>query len=411
MPSGRVVFIDQARTLAIALMLFGHSMDRFLGEPWRSGEVWQGYQFFRGISSTLFLLVSGMSFVVASFGHLEDYLRWTPRLAGRLRRVALILFLGSLLQLWAPTLAQSIESVDAARWERFVRADILQTIGLGLLLLHLALLAGRTPTGFFRLALALLLAAVAIAPFSYRPDVDATLPVEIAAHANLYHGSRFPLVPYGGFIFTGSLLGCLYLSHRGAGDEWKVMAASAAAGALLITADVALRGSGLLFPDSAAEAAMPGYTFARIGCALLSVSGLYLLGRYRIVLPRIAQTVSKDSLTIYFVHLILVYGSAELFPGLFPTRAGRMSPPEAIAFVVGLSAAMYGLAWSIGRLRASRPILLRRARHTAIVSLLGCFVLLPELSVLPIAAVILASLGAVLAIERLAPAARKSPRA
>ena len=47
---GRVVFVDQARALAIVLMLVGHSLDQFLGEPARSGAVYQEYQFVRGIN-------------------------------------------------------------------------------------------------------------------------------------------------------------------------------------------------------------------------------------------------------------------------------------------------------------------------------------------------------------------------
>lgn len=73
-PSGkpRVVFIDQARVLALFPMLIDHSLDRFLGDPWRSGAGYEHYQFWRGLSSVLFLMVAGFSFVIASFDHFDN---------------------------------------------------------------------------------------------------------------------------------------------------------------------------------------------------------------------------------------------------------------------------------------------------------------------------------------------------
>ena len=61
----RVAFIDQARALAITMMLVGHSLHRFLGEPWRSSELYKHYSFVRGLSSALFLTIA-----VSEFGRM-----------------------------------------------------------------------------------------------------------------------------------------------------------------------------------------------------------------------------------------------------------------------------------------------------------------------------------------------------
>ena len=84
-PKKRFVFIDQARGLAILLMLVGHSLDRFLGDPWRSSAAYDHYTFVRGLSSALFLTVSGYSFVIASLGRADEYRSLTPRMMGRIR--------------------------------------------------------------------------------------------------------------------------------------------------------------------------------------------------------------------------------------------------------------------------------------------------------------------------------------
>ena len=100
----RLVFVDQARALAITMMLIGHSLDRFLGEPWRSSAAYEHYQFVRGLSSALFLFIAGFSFVIASFGRVDEFTRLSDRMRARFCRVGLILFLGVLLQLPAATL-------------------------------------------------------------------------------------------------------------------------------------------------------------------------------------------------------------------------------------------------------------------------------------------------------------------
>ncbi len=384
--SSRVVFIDQARALAIALMLVGHSLDRFLGEPWRSGEAYQNYQFVRGISSALFLTVSGFSFVIATFGHWDDYLRFSPRLWARARRVLLILLLGCVLHLFAPTLSQSIARVNPSIWERFVRFDVLQVIAFGLAALHVIVWVSRRREHFYKTALILLFAVLAIAAVTYRPDVDARLPTEIAAALNMHHQSRFPVVPYFAYILLGAVLGYWFWRKSKDGDEWKVFAWAVALSVSLFAFEFVIRNwiAGGLFPYSTPCKFMPGNTFARAGCALLAVSGLYLLGRRRIVLERLSFVLSKDALSIFFVHLLLVYGGSS-YPSCFESRAGAMTPLQVASWIVGLSIAMTAMAWTINRLRQTRPTLLETLRRGLILGGAIAFFAWPELSIFRIA--------------------------
>jgi hypothetical protein len=380
--STRVVFVDQARAIAIILMLFGHSLHRFLAEPWRSGDFYTAYQPVRGVSSTLFIMVAGFSFVVATFGHWEDYLKLTPRMWARIRRIGLILFLGYLLNLWAPTLVRAIDIVTAEKWERFLRCEVLQNIGFGLAALHLLVWVAGTKKRFCRLTTVLALAVLALAALTYRKDIDLLLPIELSTMLNLYHGSRFPIVPYTGFMLLGALYGALYLKRKEAGDEWKVFAAGMFASILLIGLEVTIPRAvaGGVFPYWAPLDNMPGNTFGRAGAGILTISVLYFLGRFKVVLPRLAFILSKDSLSIYFTHLFLVYGTSAI-PGLFSSRKSGMSPAQVACWIVGLFVTMTAMAWAIGWLRANSPELLAGVRRAAILGLLLAFVTLPELSV------------------------------
>ncbi len=377
-------------------MLVGHSLDQFLGEPARSGVIYQEYQFVRGISSVLFLMVSGFSFVVASFNHFDDYMRVSPRLMARLRRIALILFLGYVLHLWAPTLEGSLQGFSADRWERFVRFDVLQNIGFGLALLHLTLRVAGNPERFWKIATVLLFVVLALARFTYRPEVDTLLPVSIGAMVNRYHGSLFPVIPYTAYLLFGSVFGYWFWRFRQKGDEWKVVTAAALLAVLLIVFEMVIRRfiPGGIFPYSTPLKHMPGNTFARAGCAILAISGLYLLGRYRLVLPRIAFILSKDALAVYFVHLLLVYGVASA-PFMFSGHVHGMSPPQMGGWIGGLIVAMIAMAYGIGWLRVHNVTFLTCGRHAIILTGISSFVLWPELSFIRVGVTALIALSAV----------------
>ncbi len=398
---GRVVFIDQARALAILMMLFGHSLDRFLGEPWRSGQLYGDYQFVRGITSALFLMVSGFSFVVASFGHWDDYIRWSPRLWGRVRRIALIFLLGYVLHLWAPTLTQSVHWFSPGNWERFLRFDVLQNIAFGLTLLHVLALVVRRRERFWKAALAALAVVLLLAPLTYHPQLDARLPAGLTAALNLYHLSRFPVVPFTGYLLLGAIFGHWFWLLRRSGAEGRVIAALAGCGAIFLLFEHVIRNllDGGLFPYSTPAAHMPGNTFARAGCAMLAISGLYLLGRYKLVLRKLSFILSKDSLTIYFVHLGLVYGGLSM-PSMFRSHAHLMTPSQAAAWIASLVATMTLMAWGIGWLRDNRPRWLSGTRHVLLVGGLTAFALWPRLTAARVALALAVGIALVLIRER-----------
>jgi hypothetical protein len=368
------------------LMLVGHSLDRFLAEPWRSGEAYQNYQFVRGISSTLFLTISGFSFVIASFGHFDDYITWSPRMWARIRRIGLIAFLGYVLNLWASTLTQSIDSLSTANLERFMRFDVLQNIAIGLATLHALLWITRNKHWFGRIVFLAAASVFGLAFVTYKPAVDALMPAPLGAMVNMYHLSRFPVVPYTGFLLLGAGFGYWFWKRKKIGDEWKVFAWASCAAILLISFEIFLRQGvkGGVFPYSAPLQKMPGNTFARAGCALLIISGLYCLGRARIVLSKLSFVLSKDALLVYFIHLLIVFGVSSLpkFAGL---EATSMSPFQVACFIAGLALSMAALAAGSGRLRVQQPSLHKLIRHSLILGGALAFTTWPYLTLTRIA--------------------------
>jgi uncharacterized membrane protein len=376
--TGRVVFVDQARALAIVLMLFGHSFDRFLGEPWRSGQAYSNYQFFRGISSALFILLAGFSFSIATLPKFGDYLHMSPKLRSRVRRIGLILGLGFVLQLWAPTLHQSILSYSQQNIEHLFAFNVLQNIGFSLALLHLLLLVVRQPHRFIFAAGFGGLGIFCLSTITYLPAVDRVLPLPIAAMVNLYHQSLFPLVPFAGYALLGAVLGACYLEAIRANTGKMMMSFTALLGLGLVGVELLLRHSHTeIFPFTTPKAYMPGFTLARAGTAMVLLVGLYSLSNFVTVLAQQSRIMSVDSLSIYFLHLFVVYGCAS-YPGFLPEYTRSMAPIQMWAWNLVLLGSMYALAKVIGSLRSTRPEMLTLCRHIALLALAINFVAAPR---------------------------------
>lgn len=381
--NGRVVFIDQARAFALTMMLIGHTLHHFLGEPWRSSDAYNEYQFFRGITSALFLMVSGFSFVVASFKYWDDYTHFSPKLIARARRIGYILFLAYLLHMYGGTLARMLSWYNPQRLEAFLRFDVLQNIGFGLLILHTAALAVKKIEHFWKITLAMLIGVVLLAAVTYDPAIDAQLPIWLAPALNMYHRSLFPLVPFTGFMLVGAFFAYFFWQGKQKGTEWKAMAALAATGLALLLFEYIIRNhvQGGVFPYAVDMAKTPGNTFARCGSAMLVISFLFFLEKFVVILPKISLTMSKDSLAIYVVHLPIIYGGTL---GVAQGYKQAMSPLQAFGYLTVLLGAMILLAYCINWVRKKYPVMQTKIRRTAILAWCVLFVLWPKTTLISI---------------------------
>ena len=92
--SHRVIFIDLGRALAVAFMLYGHTVSALLAPIYQAGTWFQVWQFQRGLTSSLFLLLSGFAFSIATGRRWASQLRWTGALVRRMRRFGFFILLG-----------------------------------------------------------------------------------------------------------------------------------------------------------------------------------------------------------------------------------------------------------------------------------------------------------------------------
>jgi uncharacterized membrane protein len=337
----RVIFIDLARALAVVLMVAGHTSSALLADSYRAGRWFDVWMFQRGLTSALFLLLAGFAFSIATTRHWSQHLRLSGTIVKRLRRFALFVVLGYGLHF--PVLRFSeLAATSQAQWQSFTAVDVLQLIGVTLIVLQLLVLVARTRRVFMVAAFAAAVALIAASPAAWQTDWTMLMPLPVAAYFSPATGSLFPLFPWAAYVFVGAAAGLLYArwgaAHLVSFARWGMLAP----GALLIAAGLVV------------WSGIPGDVAIRTGVCGLILGLIAIVSRHVSQLPHVYGAVAQESLVVYFVHLCIVYGSI-WNPGLARFYGGRLPPLPTVVAVFAVVTAMVGLAWHWNRLKHVRP--------------------------------------------------------
>lgn len=348
----RVVFIDLARALAVVFMLYGHTVQALLDPRYQAGAWFDVWQFQRGLTSSLFLLLSGFAFSVATTRHWQSHLSWSPALARRLRRFALLILLGYGLHFPVPRFVLLPQATDA-QWRALLAVDVLQLIGVTLIAVQILVLVARSRRVFTGLMLLLAAAAVLGTPWAWAADWSTMLPPVVAAYLTPANGSLFPLVPWAAFLLLGAALGQLYARWDRERQTRFANLMLLVPGGIMVAAGYTER----LFETTwfaGPGGFVPGQFLIRAGACLILLGALAHASRQINRLPHVFSTVAQETLVIYFVHLCIVYGSV-WNPGLYSAFAGSLGPVPVLLVVVVLVAAMVALAWYWNGFKHVRP--------------------------------------------------------
>jgi uncharacterized membrane protein len=339
----RVIFIDLVRALAVAFMLYGHTASALLAPRYQVGRWFDIWQFQRGLTSSLFLLLGGFAFSIATSRRWASHVKLSPALVKRIRRFGLFVVLGYALHLPANRFAD-LSSVGADRWRAFFAVDVLQAIGVAFIGIQLLVLVTRSRRAFMFVTIALAAVAVFATPLAWTFDWSRVLPAVAAAYFSPATGSQFPLFPWIGFILLGAGLGQLY-ARWGAGDlSAFAQRALIAPGVILVAIASVIRPRPELLFGSGPGNFVPGEMMMRIGACLIILAAFAHLSRRLSRLPHVFGAVAQESLLIYFVHLCIVYGSVWNV-GLVQLYGATRTPVQTVFFVALVLSAMAGLAY------------------------------------------------------------------
>jgi uncharacterized membrane protein len=334
-PPSRLAYIDWLRGLACVLMFQTHCYDAWLGGPARNSKFAMWSQLGGTFPAPLFLFLAGISFAI-----LTDKLRQKGLSANfivkkTIRRGAEILGLGLLFRV-----QEFAISLGWAPWSDLFRVDILNTIGVSMILMGLMCWAVATLTNDFgraavpsppapqrirTTAAALLTAAAmsAIAPLLWTTWRPRFLPWELETYINGVHNLNqpqawlFPIFPWTAFAFAGLAFGFILMSQRGHQLDWRLFALAAMAGLMLIYSAKFLDSRSVqIYPVFDFWHTSPEFYMIRLGLLLLFVTVAYAWCRWGFGPKGFSPLIQlgNTSLLVYWVHIELVYGKFSILP-------------------------------------------------------------------------------------------------
>lgn len=328
----RLVFLDVLRLLAAVQMIQGHSVASVLDQRYRSGPAFEVWAFARGLTSVVFLATAGLSFVLAEQRASDMQAR-----RHRTRRAAMLIALGYLMH--AP-LGVLLGAPVAQTLRAAIAVDVLQCIGVSLLLLELLCLA--LPGVRARVYTAAVLSASAFAAAPLLQDLRTpSWALPLGNYLSTQGGSLFPLSPWAGFVLAGFALGSVVLRRP-----------------RRLARSLALVGAGLfclgLLGHTVWQAlprgVSPGYALVKLGCVLLLAGLLAHLLRDVERLPAWLSALSGETLFLYLSHVIILYADGV---GLEAHLRGSHTPLFGVLLAVTLlvvcSVAALGLRSLRGR--------------------------------------------------------------
>ena len=205
----RVMFVDLTRALAVVFMITGHTVSGLLDPAYASAPWFPAWQFQRGLTSSLFLLLSGFAFGVATSRRWASHVRLSRAVFHRLRRFAFFLALGYTVHMPVRSV-RLLSTLDDAAWRSFVAVDVLQLIGATFIAVQVQVFVCRTQRIFTAVSVVLAAVILAITPAAWDHDWTTRLPAAALAYFTPIGGSAFPMLPFAVSRQRGDVQGRLH---------------------------------------------------------------------------------------------------------------------------------------------------------------------------------------------------------
>ena len=347
----RYPFLDWLRGLAILIMIQCHTFNSFTKADLRPGGPYLLSQFVGGMAGPLFLFMAGMT---SAFGieraaarEAAPLQRWLTAL----RRAGYVLAIAYLFRF-----TNWLFSLPHADWHELTKVDILNCMGAAMLLFSAC--AAASDAWRVRLALIGTLVIAAVSPLIASVDWNHA-PALLHDYLAPPNGTgRFPIFPYAAFLGFGLAIGAI-VKRTAAERLDRLMQWSVIVGLTLILTGQYFAGVPYsLYQHSDFWSDSPTLVCIRLGVVLALLSASYLWTAYRAA-PRWSwlQTIGRNSLMVYWVHLMLVYGDI-----LKRFKAALNIPQTALAaLTVTILMVALSVVWFWWKGRAVTPAAYRAA--------------------------------------------------
>ncbi len=340
----RIIFLDLMRAFAVLMMVQGHTIDTFLGDQYRSFDspVYDFWLTMRGITAPIFMFTSGVVFTYLLRSNSIPFV-YNPRVKKGVYRAIVLILIGYLLRFPTPKMFVFNE-VTKQQWMVFFTIDALHVIGISILIIlclaYFAEVYKRSDYFVFAIAACFLFL---FSFFSEKISWANYLPVPFASYLYQGTGSIFPIFPWSGYVVCGAILG-IYIAKNPTFVSTKTFCYKLlAVGVFSVIFSCALN---LLenFEFGTKEFWTDNMTliFYRLGIVLILNSFMAFISIKIKSIPILISQVGKNTLFIYTVHIIILYGSAWI-PGFAMFYSKTLNIQLSILAAGVLITLMFGL--------------------------------------------------------------------
>lgn len=316
--SFRLAYIDWIRGLACVLMFQTHCYDSWLSSAARKSTFFMWSQLGGTLPAPLFLFLAGVSFALV-----VDKLRQKDLSAGRVARTTIlrgaeIFALGLLFRLQEFTIAWGW-----APWTDLLRVDILNTIGISMMLMGVMCWVVLSIAHGLRLRFVLGVSAAGMAlaislltPLLWTSWRPCWLPWPMESYIDGVHNLGepqawlFPIFPWTAFAFAGLAVGFFLVSDRVRKNSAATIALGALGGLLICLAKWLDARPGQFYAVYDFWHTSPNFFLIRVGLLLLILAAAYAWCRWGAGQWGFSPFIQlgQTSLLVYWVHIEFVYG-------------------------------------------------------------------------------------------------------
>ncbi|MCI0413235.1 DUF1624 domain-containing protein [bacterium] len=361
----RLLFIDMFRGLAVLVMIEGHVFNSTILPALRPTKQFHYLDLLHGMIAPSFIFISGFAFALGLERKWDSFLRFEKPFWMQVRRLLFVLAVAYWLHLPAWSFQTLLHSTRETIYY-FLRCDVLQLIALSLLfsLLLCVILRNQKLVVFSLLILALII--VFVTPFVYYVDPRLYFPFPLSDYINALHGALFPLFPWAAYSFAGTCLCWIYLRVQNTDKEKRLFAVLAITGIILfIGAFILFYAPWQYYKYVDPARSSPRHFMMKIGFILFTLACIWYYEQKQKPEKSILNKVGQESLLVYGLHLVLVYG-ASFMPHHLSKDVGKVftfAPAFAVSF--GLMGLMIAAALPWNWLKSKHPAVAKRIFYLA----------------------------------------------
>lgn len=339
----RLEFIDLHRGIVLLVMIEVHVFNAFMLPELKQTGWFALLNFVNGLVAPSFLFISGFAFILSSKKRLEEFRKYGKEFFRRLGRILLIILAGYSLHLPFYSLSQTVHKSTEQQMLHFFAVDVLQCIGVSLLVLYLLRIFIRNEKFFTGLTGTLAFVIPLVSPFLWKTDTSSFLHPAAGAYINTQFTSLFPLFPWAGFLFLGAWLAIIYSEYRAQNREDRFMGLLRNISLIIIAVCTLIYYKLIPLPFALPK---PDFFFylLRSGLIVLFFYICSLGGSYHALLPRMVILFGMESLLVYWLHLQVIYRKIGGI-NLNTTFGKSFGITETIAATIALSLLMLGAAF------------------------------------------------------------------